>query len=501
MKSRNTVQDPVDVAFLATHPKMIKTQSTIVEENAFAAGSSPHRGGYRGRNQWSYGRSGYSGNMNSRRGGPPQYRSDFNCSYRGDYGHRGSYHYRGDFGHRGVYDNFRGDHSFRGNLPRFKNPAQYQQTPYSTQQQSVIYCWSCNQPGHKALTCREKDRKKARQVQFDTNRDYARKERTDSFGALSSLCFVVRKQSDWYADSGATHHMSDQQHLFKTFKPVSPGTWLVHGIGSVQLNVCVVGSIDIISLVNGNKKEGTLYNVLFVPGLGTNLFSIGTSTQLRIDVHFQKDKVSFKIKDSVIIEGNRLGHSLYYLKITGKNSILKISTATKSNKQKSDLNLWHLRMAHLNYKTILKMKSVAAVEGLTIDKHNCETNICEGCIFGEMHRSPFPTGRNKATEVGEIMHSDVGFVNVPTPLGQTCYALFKDDFTGWIKVYLLKSKSEADDCFIKFIAFIKTTSGKKVKILRTDQGAEYFKNQAWREKRGIVHQTTNPYTPQQNGVS
>lgn len=67
----------------------------------------------------------------------------------------------------------------------------------------------------------------------------------------------------------------------------------------------------------------------------------------------------------------------------------------------------------------------------------------------------------------------------------------------------MKQKSEAEDLFIKFAAFVKTTTGNDVMKLRTDDGSEYgissFKN--WLENSGIVHQTTTVYTPQQNGVS
>ena len=92
-------------------------------------------------------------------------------------------------------------------------------------------------------------------------------------------------------------------------------------------------------------------------------------------------------------------------------------------------------------------------------------------------RSPFPTGHIRAHDVGEIVHSDV---NVPTFNGENCYALFKDDYySGFTKVYLMKSKPEAGGYFIQFVAFLETTTNKKVKVLRTDQGVEYLKIKSW----------------------
>ncbi len=46
-------------------------------------------------------------------------------------------------------------------------------------------------------------------------------------------------------------------------------------------------------------------------------------------------------------------------------------------------------------------------------------------------------------------------------------------------------------------------TGLKVKTLRTDNGGEYVSNDFSRycANKGIVHQYSNPYTPEQNGVS
>ncbi len=294
--------------------------------------------------------------------------------------------------------------------------------------------------------------------------------------------------------------MSEHRQFFTNFQEVPPGSWRVNGIGSAQLMVLGTGNIEIISFVNGQRKEGVLKNVLFVPGLGTNLFSIGTAADLGITAHFIDNKVSFKNNNNDIMIGQRLGQSLYHMKIVAKNLNHIDSTAAVA-KTCNTLTRWHQRFAHLNNRMILKMASSKAVEGLLLEKDPQEYELCEGCIFGKMCRSPFPTGRTRALEVGEIIHSDVGFVNVPTFSGETCYVLFKDDYSGFTQIYLMKSKSEAGDYFVKFVAFLETTTEKKVKILRTDQGVEYWSNKSWRDQRGIVHQTSNRYTPQQNGVS
>lgn len=77
-----------------------------------------------------------------------------------------------------------------------------------------------------------------------------------------------------------------------------------------------------------------------------------------------------------------------------------------------------------------------------------------------------------------------------------------DDYSGIIWVYLLKSKDQAFDAFKKFRIQVETSSGKKVKIFRSDRGGEFMSSKfiSYCDETGIVRQFTAPYTPQQNGV-
>jgi hypothetical protein len=53
------------------------------------------------------------------------------------------------------------------------------------------------------------------------------------------------------------------------------------------------------------------------------------------------------------------------------------------------------------------------------------------------------------------------------------------------------------------LEYAENLTGKKLKVLRTDRGGEYLSGQIQGEikKRGIKHELTCPYTPQQNGVA
>jgi transposase InsO family protein len=66
----------------------------------------------------------------------------------------------------------------------------------------------------------------------------------------------------------------------------------------------------------------------------------------------------------------------------------------------------------------------------------------------------------------------------------------------------MKSK---DECFVMFKSYkllVENQLNKKIKILRSNRGGEYFLSEFTIvcEQNGIIHQTSAPYTPQQNSL-
>ncbi len=80
----------------------------------------------------------------------------------------------------------------------------------------------------------------------------------------------------WFLDSGASQHMTDRREFFSSFEPVN-SYWPVTGIADSLRNVEGVGDVQIRTKVDGVWHDGTLEGVLYVPGLRTNLISVGVA--------------------------------------------------------------------------------------------------------------------------------------------------------------------------------------------------------------------------------
>lgn len=69
--------------------------------------------------------------------------------------------------------------------------------------------------------------------------------------------------------------------------------------------------------------------------------------------------------------------------------------------------------------------------------------------------------------------------------------------------YAIPNKSYVYDKFLEFVALAENQTGQKIGTFRTDGGGEFCngKFDKFLRERGIRHEVTAPYTPEQNGMS
>ena len=165
--------------------------------------------------------------------------------------------------------------------------------------------------------------------------------------------------------------------------------------------------------------------------------------------------------------------------------------------------LWHQRYGHLGEQNL---KSLANSELVKDFDYNASKNIgfCESCIGGKQHRAPFDSSERHTVELLELVHSDVcGKISEPSIGGAQYFLTFTDDKSRYPWVYILKTKDQVFDYFLKWKALVEKAIKKKFRTLRTDNGGEYTSTQfqEYLKAEGIRHKLTVPKTPQQNGVA
>ncbi len=174
----------------------------------------------------------------------------------------------------------------------------------------------------------------------------------------------------------------------------------------------------------------------------------------------------------IIAVGHRAGKDLYLLDI---EAVYPRDYAAVSLTSPLSLTIWHQRLGHIHVEAIKNL--IPHVVGLHLSRDEVSVSPpCVGCAKGKSHRLPFPSGgRTRATAVGRLIHSDVEGPLSPMSLsGARYFVLFKDDYSGFRVIHLMKHKSEVPDLFRQFAARLLRETGHYVTTLRSDGGGGIY---------------------------
>ncbi|KAJ8869962.1 hypothetical protein PR048_028973 [Dryococelus australis] len=126
---------------------------------------------------------------------------------------------------------------------------------------------------------------------------------------------------------------------------------------------------------------------------------------------------------------------------------------------------------------------------------------CPQYLDGKAKRLPLKKNEKFTQSIGELLHSDIsGPVKTATNEGERYFHVIVDDFSHFTTMYLLKTKSEAEENLMNFIEMVKTQHGVKSKRIRLDNGGEFRSNsfEKFCADKGIIIEYTTPNSLQQN---
>lgn len=127
------------------------------------------------------------------------------------------------------------------------------------------------------------------------------------------------------------------------------------------------------------------------------------------------------------------------------NDMFKLHTksefACNVNSKVDEPLLWHKRFAHANMNAL----NSALQTNMKIDA------TCIICAKGKLARKPFNESGTRATQLLELIHSDVcGPMSVKSLGGAKYFVTFIDDYSRKVFAYAMKTKGEVFSKFIEF---------------------------------------------------
>ena len=348
-------------------------------------------------------------------------------------------------------------------------------------------CWVCGKPGHKAKYCRNRrDENAGPSNQANIAEDH--------FAAVISEVNLMTNSNDWWIDTGATKHVCAEKNLFATYEQVSGGENLYMGNASTAA-VKGKGKV-VLKLTSG--KELALTNVLHAPEIRKNLVSSSVLSNKGFKLVFESDKFVLT-KGGMYVGKGYLAEGLFKINVLPTDAINNNASTSASIYLLESSTLWHARLGHVNFRSLQRMVSLGLLPKCSMN----HTSKCEICTESKYARHSYKSVEKSNTVLG-LIHSDLcDFKSTPTRGGKNYYISFIDDCSKFCYVYLINSKDEALNMFKIYKAEVENQLDKRIKILRSDRGGEYESNEfaEFCSTHGIIHQTTAPYTPMQNGVA
>jgi hypothetical protein len=165
--------------------------------------------------------------------------------------------------------------------------------------------------------------------------------------------------------------------------------------------------------------------------------------------------------------------------------------------------LWHMRLGHLNFDHLIKLKNLEAVKDLPrISK--TQDSVCKKYKVGKLTRTQFKSKSSTSTKKPlQLFHMYLCGPSRQEGTGKENYfMLIIDDYSRLTWVSFLKEKAEAFEKFKIFKDLTENQRGKRLKEVRSYRGGEFMSIDfnEFCDKHGIKREYTIPETPQQNGV-
>lgn len=329
-----------------------------------------------------------------------------------------------------------------------------------------IVCYKCRKNGHYMSKCPN----------------------NKSNGSFSAVFTTGEfKDTDWYVDSGASVHLTaNKQWLVNTRNPDLSQITVAN---RSKIDVECAGDVQIKTRTNREHRI-LLKGVQYVPGLTTNLLSVCQLINNGNRVCFGENGCKIYNPENVLVATASLNNNVYKLDVCESVCFQAVSS-----------DIWHQRLGHINDSYL--NKTAKLVDGL-IYKGQANTQNCEVCCKGKQARLPFPKDGGRAEGLLQLVHTDICGPMETTSLGGAKYFFtLIDDYSRMCFIYFLKTKDEAFERFKEFKNLVENQQNTRIKILRSDNGGEFCNSDFNRylKNAGIVHQTSNSHTPQQNGMA
>ncbi|KAF5760609.1 putative RNA-directed DNA polymerase [Helianthus annuus] len=305
--------------------------------------------------------------------------------------------------------------------------------------------------------------------------------------------------SHWIVDSGASRHMTGDLRLLYDVRNIRGGYvafagdkgGYITGEGSISNGIVCFDKINYVKQID--------HNLLSVSQICDKKFSV-----IFDDAGCYVLKPRFKIPQEWILLSAPRVNDLYILDMSQAITTSAQVTCFVSKATEKESISWHRRMGHIHLRKMNHLVKNNLVNGVPVRSFHLQ-DICVSCQKGKQTKKSHPLKKiNTVSMPLERLHMDLfGPMKHKTTFGDAYCLVVTDDYSRFSWVSFMAHKSETPGILKDLLTMLENLYTLKVKRIRSDNGTE-FKNQVMDEfctSKGILHEYSSRYTPQQNGVA
>ncbi|CAI7792470.1 unnamed protein product [Closterium sp. NIES-54] len=284
-------------------------------------------------------------------------------------------------------------------------------------------------------------------------------------------------------DSGCSHHLMGTKAVFVDMAP-SDGVKHVRGFnGALE----PVKGCRTVALEGEVGKQVLIPDVLYVPGVQVNLLSAGKLKESGVQLQGDGDEMLLVAATGEVLGRGRYTGRVLYTNLrpcsTRPPSTEVVAQWTIVSATKSTLDRLHARLALVSVDRIKSSAKHKVAAALDIKTSTEADPPCVSCVGGKLARHTFPDKGSDAEEALADVHIDLCGPFQEAAKDGSLHFLLGNRHTQFVWAMPVAKKSDVLREFQQRLEFL---------------GKEFtnFVN-----GKGIVHDLTCPYTPQQNGMA
>jgi hypothetical protein len=256
----------------------------------------------------------------------------------------------------------------------------------------------------------------------------------------------------WYFDTASNTHLTGNRDDYCAFTEDTTESLSVYGVTpALASRIAGVGTVALMTEVDGEQVELQLDDVFYVPGAAAGLLSPDLAMEQGFEFDYDRGTKDFRLEHEGRTVAVALPHDATWgfqvnptsdrLGVGSPNRLLANFTAAEGV---ASLRLWHERLGHICPQYLKTMADRDLVKGMMLTQRQVQED-CEACHIGKQKKTPHRKKLDRGLKApNQVVYADLLISSKENGTRFEAVLVIMDGFSRFVTVHMLTSKSSED---------------------------------------------------------